>query len=65
MKLLLFSLLSFITGAMSPGEPQGADLLFVGDAMQHQAQLDAARDVAGGRGYDYSDCFTLSRLRCL
>ena len=59
MKLLLFSLLSFITGAMSPGEPQGADLLFVGDAMQHQAQLDAARDVAGGRGYDYSDCFTL------
>lgn len=58
MKLLLFSLLSFITGALEPGAPAGADLLFVGDAMQHQAQLDAARDAAGGRGYDYSDCFT-------
>lgn len=58
MKLLLFSLLSFITGAASPGAPQGADLMFVGDAMQHQAQLDAAKTAAGGKGYDYSDCFT-------
>lgn len=58
MKLLLFSLLSFITGAVAPGEPQGADLLFVGDAMQHQAQLDAARAAAGNKGYDYSECFT-------
>jgi len=32
-----------------------ADLLFVGDAMQHKAQIDAAR-VEGG--YDYSACFT-------
>ncbi len=45
MKLLLFSLLSFITGAASPGAPQGADLMFVGDAMQHQAQLDAAKKI--------------------
>ncbi|MDE7402755.1 MAG: CapA family protein [Muribaculaceae bacterium] len=59
MKLLLFSLLSFITGAASPGEPQSAELLFAGDAMQHQAQLDAAKAAAGGHGYDYSDCFTL------
>lgn len=59
MKLLLFSLLSFLTGISSPGAPAGADLLFVGDAMQHQAQLDAARSVAGGHGYDYSDCFSL------
>lgn len=29
-------------------------LLFAGDLMQHQAQIDAARI---GNGYDYSDCF--------
>lgn len=58
LKLLLFSLLSFITGCATPGEPAGADLLFVGDAMQHQAQLDRARELAGGKGYDYSGCFT-------
>ena len=34
MKLLLFSLLGFITGALNPGEPQSAELLFAGDAMQ-------------------------------
>lgn len=59
MKLLLFSLLSFITGAGAPGAPCGADLLFVGDAMQHQAQLDAAKTAGAGKGYDYSDCFQL------
>ncbi|MBD5177897.1 MAG: CapA family protein [Bacteroidales bacterium] len=32
-----------------------ADLLFVGDAMQHQAQLDAAR--VSKNNYDYSGCF--------
>lgn len=32
-----------------------ADLLFVGDAMQHQAQLDAAR--VSKNSYDYSGCF--------
>lgn len=56
--LLLFSLLSFITGVETPGAPQGADLLFVGDAMQHQAQLDRARELGGGGSYDYSGCFT-------
>lgn len=29
-------------------------LLFAGDLMQHQAQIDAARQ---GGGYDYTDCF--------
>ena len=29
-------------------------LLFVGDLMQHQAQIDAARQ---GNGYNYNDCF--------
>lgn len=57
--ILLFSLLSFLTGASEPGARQGADLIFVGDAMQHQAQLDRAKELAGGKGYDYSDCFTL------
>lgn len=31
-----------------------AELIFVGDAMQHQRQLDAARD---GKTYDYHQCF--------
>lgn len=56
--ILLFSLLSFITGAAAPGDSPKAELLFVGDAMQHQAQLDRARELAGGNGYDYSGCFT-------
>ena len=58
MTLLLFSILSFLTGAVSPGEPIGADLVFVGDAMQHQGQLDAAKAAGNGASYDYSDCFT-------
>lgn len=57
-KILLFSLLSFITGAEAPTGAQGADLVFVGDAMQHQAQLDRALELGGGRSYDYSGCFT-------
>ena len=38
--------------------PATATLLFVGDAMQHQAQLDRARQLGNGR-YDYSGCFDL------
>lgn len=57
--ILLFSLLSFLTGAATPGEAQSAELLFVGDAMQHQAQLDRALELGNGKNYDYSDCFTL------
>ena len=56
---LLFSLISFITGADSIGSAPKAELLFVGDAMQHQAQLDRALELGGGKHYDYSDCFTL------
>lgn len=33
-----------------------AEIVFVGDAMQHQAQLDAARRPGGA--WDYSECFT-------
>lgn len=57
--ILLFSLLSFLTGAARSGEPQRAELLFVGDAMQHQAQLDQAKALGNGGSYDYSGCFTL------
>ena len=32
-----------------------AEIVFVGDAMQHQAQLDAAR--RGNGSWDYSECF--------
>ncbi len=32
-------------------------LLFAGDAMQHQAQLDQAKIRGGGSRYDYSQCF--------
>lgn len=37
--------------------PAKITLLFVGDLMQHQAQLDAARTDKGT--YDYSPCFSL------
>lgn len=56
--ILLFSLLSFVTGAVAPGKPARAELLFVGDAMQHQAQLDRALELGNGKEYDYSGCFT-------
>lgn len=58
-QILLFSLISFITGADSIGSAPKAELLFAGDAMQHQAQLDRAKELGGGKYYDYSDCFSL------
>ncbi len=59
MTLLLFSLFSFLTGIMNPGEPVTVEMLFAGDAMQHQAQLDQAKSASDGKGYDYSVCFDL------
>lgn len=47
--LLFVTMASFIHGL------QEADLVFVGDAMQHKAQIDAARRTDGT--YDYSECF--------
>lgn len=47
---LIMSLFSF-----SPYENDRAEILFAGDAMQHQAQIDAARRPDGT--YDYSECF--------
>ena len=56
--LFLFSLISFLTGAASTGAPVSVELLFAGDAMQHQAQIDQARSAGRGQ-YSYDDCFTL------
>ncbi|MCM1319201.1 MAG: CapA family protein [Muribaculaceae bacterium] len=39
-------------------EAAEATLLFVGDAMQHQDQLDRAK-ILGNAQYDYTECFTL------
>lgn len=58
MLFFLINLIGLITGADSVGEPPKAELLFVGDAMQHQGQLDKAKEL-GKDKYDYSDCFTL------
>lgn len=61
--LVVFSLLQFLTGsaattADSVVTPRpGATLLFAGDAMQHQAQLDQALAEGNGKAYDYSECF--------
>lgn len=55
---ILFSLISFLAGIDTIGSARQAELLFVGDAMQHQAQLDRAKEIGKG-DYDYSDCFTL------
>lgn len=52
----LFALLTLIFPSMPKAlePPREATLLFAGDAMQHQSQIDAARQ---GTGYDYSGCF--------
>lgn len=64
---LLFTLLSLscataskekvevINEGMDSIIPQKITLLFAGDLMQHQGQIDAARTPTG---YNYSDCFT-------
>ncbi len=51
-RFLFFSLLFFPILSLYPQEK--ITLLFAGDLMQHQAQIDAAR-TAGS--YDYEDCF--------
>lgn len=55
---LLFTVLSLISATGVSGETHQAVLLFVGDAMQHQAQLDKAKEIGKGE-YDYTDCFSL------
>ncbi len=61
--LLAISLLQFITGVSANGtdstatQRPGVTLLFAGDAMQHQGQLDQALQEGDGKTYDYSECF--------
>lgn len=43
----------------TPKSGDKIDFIFVGDAMQHQGQLDRAKQLGDGDNYDYSDCFTL------
>lgn len=50
--MLFETLLATIMAAMTPPT---ATIVFAGDAMQHQKQLDAARTADGT--YDYSQCF--------
>lgn len=55
---LVYTLLSLLSNSPVNFDFPEATLLFVGDAMQHQAQLDKAKEI-GGSHYDYTDCFTL------
>ena len=55
---LLVTVISLLTNSSITFENPEVNLLFVGDAMQHQAQLDKAKEIGGGY-YDYSECFTL------
>ena len=55
---LLFTIISLLCASESIDNNPEVKLFFVGDAMQHQAQLDKAKELGHGQ-YDYSDCFTL------
>lgn len=71
MKYLLFSVVAFLSLGCSPSPKKGVvpphvdkvvttekiTLLFAGDMMQHQEQIDSA-STADGR-YNYSECFSL------
>lgn len=54
MQLLSVLLLSLVSLLQSNNE---VDLVFFGDAMQHQPQITAALQAGGGKTYDYSACF--------
>lgn len=56
---LCLSLISFLTGADKAGELVSAELVFVGDAMTHQAQIDHALSEGNNLRYDFDDCFSL------
>lgn len=56
MKQTIFTLLLFISTLTAFSQEQKVSLLFVGDAMQHKAQLEGAKTKTG---YDYSSYFKL------
>lgn len=51
---IVFCILITVYSVILPAQER-VTLLFVGDLMQHEAQIQAARTSDGG--YDYSDCF--------
>lgn len=55
---LLYIVLSLFSSVAIQPPKQEAVMVFVGDAMQHQGQLDKAKEL-GGDHYDYSGCFDL------
>ena len=55
---LVYTILSLLSINGTVFSEPTVNLLFVGDAMQHQAQLDKAKEIGKGE-YDYSECFTL------
>ncbi len=60
-KSLLFTLLQVVStfGAVGSTAQDTAELLFVGDAMQHQAQANTAKALGKGDYYDFNGCFEL------
>ena len=60
MRLAHFVLL-LLSPILLHGQSQQVSLLFVGDLMQHQAQMDAA--LRADSTYDYSHCFSLVKER--
>lgn len=52
-----WALLTLILYSVTLSAQERITLLFVGDLMQHQAQIDAARTPQGT--YDYTPCFSL------
>ncbi len=58
---LLCTILLWFLSTFTYGQRQQVSLLFVGDLMQHQAQIDAALRSDGS--YDYSHCFSLVKER--
>ena len=55
---LVIAVISLLSSVPLTIEYPETTLVFVGDAMQHQAQLDKALELGNGV-YDYSDCFAL------
>ena len=54
--VLFFSMLFFSQGVAFGQPPKQLTLLFAGDIMGHDTQIEAARMMGGGE-YDYSSCF--------
>tara|TARA_R110002072_G_scaffold266303_1_gene425177 strand:+ start:21912 stop:23279 length:1368 start_codon:yes stop_codon:yes gene_type:complete len=54
---LLYSTLLFLLSFSAFSQNEQLDLIFVGDVMQHDGQIEAAHNKAFGGGYEYDDGF--------